>query len=156
MPSHRHVEVSQTLHVFGERRRRSFDAIDTVFSDLPIYVLISLTAVVEFFIYTVIHRIMTHHHTITHSYNITHEHHFFKTNKLRHSNILNDPPHKISSKMNNFWMYYSQIIFGCYVFPPNETPMFTCSLLKNHSLDFIFWKSVLVDFRQIVIFFFSS
>ena len=28
-------------------------------------------------------------------------------------NILNDPPHKISSKMDNFWMYYSQISFGC-------------------------------------------
>lgn len=50
------------------------------------------------------------------------------------------PPHKISSKLDNLWMYYSKIIFGCkchgygYVF----------------SFNFIFWKSVLkflIDFE---------
>jgi hypothetical protein len=40
------------------------------------------------------------------------------------SNILNDPPHKVSSKTDKFWMYYSQIIFGCHVFPLNDTPIF--------------------------------
>ena len=29
---------------------------------------------------------------------------------------------------------------------------FTCSSLKNHTFNFIFWKYALVDFRQIVIF----
>ena len=73
---------------------------------------------------TVIHHPMLHHHSMLHSYNIPHEHPILKINRQRHSNILNDPPHKISSKTNNFWMYYSQIIFGCYVFPPSVTPMF--------------------------------
>ena len=43
-----------------------------------------------------------------HSYNITHEHLFFEMNRERHSNILNDLPYKISRKMDNLWMYYSQ------------------------------------------------
>ena len=65
---------------------------------------------------TVIHYPMLHHHSMLHSYNIPHGLPILKINRQRHSNILNDPPHKISSKTNNFWMYYSQIIFGCYVF----------------------------------------
>jgi len=40
-----------------------------------------------------------------HSYNVSNEHLFVKMNKYGYSNILSDPPHKISSKMNNFWMY---------------------------------------------------
>jgi hypothetical protein len=30
---------------------------------------------------------------------------------------------------------------------------FTCISLNNHSINFIFWKSVLIDFRQIIIIF---
>ena len=30
---------------------------------------------------------------------------------------------------------------------------FTCISFKNHSINFVFWKYVLVDFRQIYIFF---
>ena len=62
---------------------------------------------------------MLHHHPMLHSYNIPHVHPILKLKGQKHSSILNDPPHKISSKTNNFWMYYSQILFGCYVFPTN-------------------------------------
>ena len=47
---------------------------------------------------------------------------------------MNDSPYKISSKMDNLWMCYSQIILGCYVFPPNDTPMF-CLYLTQKSLN---------------------
>ena len=54
-----------------------------------------------------------------HSYNITREHLKNKLNRQIHSKILNDPPYKISSKMDNIWMYYSQVIFGHYGFSPS-------------------------------------
>jgi hypothetical protein len=102
---------------------RACDLWPVELNEMVQYAVLSLNSCL-FWTVTVIHRLMTHHHPMTHSYNITHEHHFYKINILRLSNILNDPPHKISSKMSNFWMYYSQIIFGCSVLPPNETPMF--------------------------------
>ena len=105
-----------------------------------------------FQIVTVIHHPMLHHHSMLHSYNIPHGHPILKINRQKHSNILNDPPHKISSKTDNFWMYYSQIISGCYVFPPVLHQCFTCISFKNNSMNSIFWKYVLVDFRQIFIF----
>ena len=71
------------------------------------------------------------HHPMLHSYNIPHGHPILKISRQRHSNILNDPSHKISSKTNNFWMYYSQIIFGCYVFPLSVTPMFYLYLIQK-------------------------
>ena len=45
--------------------------------------------------------------------------------------MLSDPPHKISSKLDIFWMCYSQIISGCYAFPPNVTPMFCLYLIQK-------------------------
>ena len=102
--------------------------------------------------HTVIHHPMLHHHPVLHSYNIPHGHPILKINRQRHSNILNDPSHKISSKTNNFWMYYSQIVFGWYSHSVLHQ-CFTCISFKNHSINFIFWKYVLVDFRQIYIFF---
>ena len=80
---------------------------------------------------TVIHQLMLHHHSVLHSYNITHEHFLKKMNRQICSNILYDPPHKISSKMDNFWMYYSQIIFGHYVFSPNVTLVFYVYLTQK-------------------------
>ena len=82
---------------------------------------------------TVIHHPtwMSHHHPVLRSYNIPHGHPISKINRQRHSNILNDPPHKISSKTDNFWMYYSQIIFGWYVFPLSVTPMFYLYLIQK-------------------------
>ena len=74
---------------------------------------------------------MLQYYPVLHSYNITHEHLFSKMKRERHSNILNDPPHKISSKMENLWMYYSQIIFGCLVFSPNVTLMFYLYLTQK-------------------------
>ena len=53
-----------------------------------------------------------------------------------------------------------QITFGCataksYLADMYSHPMihqcFTCISLKNHSINFIFWKSALLDFRQILI-----
>ena len=53
------------------------------------------------------------------------------------------------------------ITFGCttaksYLAVTYSHPMihqcFTCISFKNHSISFIFWNSVLFDFRQIVIF----
>ena len=58
---------------------------------------------------TVIHRLMIHHHSMIHPYNITHEHPLLKIIRQKHSNKLNEPPHKISSKTDYFWMHYSQI-----------------------------------------------
>ena len=55
-----------------------------------------------------------------------------------------------------------RITFGCttaksYWAVMNSHPMihqcFACISIKNHSMNFIFWKYVLVDFRQIVIIF---
>ena len=52
-------------------------------------------------------------------------------NRQIHSNILNDPPYKISSKMDNIWMYCSQIIFGHYGFSPNVTLVFYVYLTQK-------------------------
>ena len=46
-------------------------------------------------------------------------------------------------------MCYSQIIFCRYVL----RQCFICSSLKSRLINFIFWKYVLVDFRQIAIIF---
>ena len=55
-----------------------------------------------------------------------------------------------------------QITFGCttaksYLAVMYSHPMihqyFTCISFKNHSINFIFWKSVLIDFRQILVIF---
>ena len=74
---------------------------------------------------------MLYHHSMLHSYNITREHLKNKLNRQIHSKILNDPPYKISSKMDNIWMYYSQIIFGHYGFSPNVTLVFYVYLTQK-------------------------
>ena len=48
----------------------------------------------------------------------------------------------ITAKSYMAVMYSHSMIHQC----------FTCISFKNHSISFIFWESVLVDFRQIVIF----
>ena len=102
---------------------------------------------------TVIHHPMLHHRPVLRSYNIPHGHPISKINKQRHSNILNDPPHKISSKTDKFWMYYSQIIFGCYVFPLSVTPMFYLYLIQKSFNKLCILEICSSWFRQIYIFF---
>ena len=69
-------------------------------------------------------------------------------NRQIHSNILNDPPYKTSSKMNNFWMCYSQIIFGHYGFSLNITLVFYTYLTQKFINQLHDWQHILIDFRQ--------